>query len=410
MMEIILNIICKILLQTTICSYLTISISKIFDNKDYSKLQIILTIIISLISAISCDLVKGLFPLSNTILGWIFWFINVKFILKLSYVKSIISVTTSFILTAITELIAMFIGINLFSMSSEEILNSNYEACIIIILQIILLIILTNIIKYILKNYSNIKTIIKDMNFKQSILIAIILFSCTIPQLIIFLFNRYSYSWYFIIINVIQILIICVVIFTYLKKSIEKEKAENDLITSELHNKTMAGMVDGVRTLKHDYNNIMQSLNGYVVTKQYDKLQEHINKVLKECNIVNTLSVIDPKIFNEPAIYGIVGAKYFSALGQDITMELDIVTNIAEIQFPMPELSRILGILLDNAIEATSKLEQDKQYIRLEMKFDNRKCADVIRVINTYDTSIDINLDEIYKKGVSSKKVKSGIG
>ena len=91
-------------------------------------------------------------------------------------------------------------------------------------------------------------------------------------------------------------------------------------------------------------------------------------------------------------------------------MELDIVTNIAEIQFPMPELSRILGILLDNAIEATSKLEQDKQYIRLEMKFDNRKCADVIRVINTYDTSIDINLDEIYKKGVSSKKVKSGIG
>ena len=84
------------------------------------------------------------------------------------------------------------------------------------------------------------------------------------------------------------------------------------------------------------------------------------------------------------------------------------MTNIKEINFPMPELSRILGILLDNAKEAT--LNAPNPYVRLEMRFDKRKCADIIRVINTYDTNISINLNEIYKKGVSSKKVKSGIG
>jgi two-component system sensor histidine kinase AgrC len=186
------------------------------------------------------------------------------------------------------------------------------------------------------------------------------------------------------------------------------DKSLSDLFTSELHNKTMVGMVDGVRTLKHDYNNIMQALNGYVATKQYDKLQEHINKVLEECNIINNLSIIDPKIFNHPAIYGIVGAKYFLATEENIIFDLDIVTNISEICFPIPELSRILGIFLDNAMEATKKC--DNPYIRLEMKYDNRKCADIIKVINSYDTSINIDLSEIYKKGISSKKVKSGLG
>ncbi|CCY71266.1 histidine kinase [Clostridium sp. CAG:921] len=167
-------------------------------------------------------------------------------------------------------------------------------------------------------------------------------------------------------------------------------------------------MVDGVRTLKHDYNNIMQALNGYVSTKQYDKLQEHINSVLKECNVVNNLSVIDPKLFNEPAIYGIVGSKFFLATEADITFDFDVTSDIATIPFPMPELSRILGILLDNAIEATKKAT--KQYIRLEIKFDNRKNADIIKVINTYDANITININDIYKKGYSTKEVKSGIG
>ena len=46
----------------------------------------------------------------------------------------------------------------------------------------------------------------------------------------------------------------------------------------------------------------------------------------------------------------------------------------------------------------------------LEMKFNKRKNADFIRVINTYDTDIQINLEKIYEKGFSTKEVKSGIG
>ncbi len=408
-METVLEII-SILAQTGLCAYFVLSLSKILDNKKYTTSQIIITLLISLISTVSCSLIKGLFPFSNTILSWILMFINLKTFLKTTSVKASIIVISSFALLGISEMIILFISTAFFNEYAEVVVQNKYIYIILTILQLILSVISVNIIKLLFKKFTNLNHLINQITSKQLLALAILLCLCILPQLLFSIFNKYNYPWQILLLNAIQITTAAFVILIYFNTSVEKDKVQSDLVTSELHNKTMVGMVDGVRTLKHDYNNIMQALNGYIVTKNYDKLQEHINKVLKECNVVNTLSVIDPKIFNDPAIYGIVGAKYFLALGKDITMDLDIVTNIAEIQFSMPELSRILGILLDNAIEATSKLEQKKQYIRLEMKFDNRKCADIIRVINTYDTNINIDLESIYKKGVSSKKVKSGIG
>ncbi len=272
----------------------------------------------------------------------------------------------------------------------------------------LLALIIIEIIKCLHKKNSN-RINFKIFNGKQLGIFLTLIILCIFPQFIIFILNEYDYPQHFLLLNSIQVIIVCIVIFTSFKNSIEKEKAQNDLVTMTLHNKTMTGMVDGVRKLKHDYNNIMQALNGYVSTKQYDKLQEHINSVIGECNDINNLSTIDSKIFNDPAIYGIVGAKYFLATENNIKFEFDIATDISKIEFSMPDLSRILGILLDNAIEATSKLESDR-YIKLEMRYDKKKCADIIKVYNTYDTNININTQDIFKKGFSSKKVKSGIG
>lgn len=308
----------------------------------------------------------------------------------------------------ITELIAVFTCISIFKISSEIFVNSWEYLSIALVIQYTLFFAVIKIANMISKNKNEFRDMLSSINTKTVITVLSILALCIFPQVIIYVINKYNYPTYFLILNSIQMTIICIVIFSSFKNVMEKEKAKSDLTTITLHNKTMTGMVDGVRKLKHDYNNIMQALNGYVSTKQYDKLQEHINKVLDECNIVNNLSVIDQKVFNDPAIYGIVGAKYFIAMEADIKFELDIVTNIKEISFPMPELSRILGIILDNAIEATSKT--DNKYMKLEMKYDARKDADIIKIYNTYDTNIDINLKDIYKKGVSSKKVKSGIG
>lgn len=407
-MENVIIFIISTIVQSIAFTYFVTSMTKLLTKKDYPKRQIIVSCILIAFSVAISQIIKKYISIINIFLIIFLLTLILRFIMKINLYKSLFLSIVISVFSAITELITMFIGINIFSNNAATLAESNLKLLILLIIQNILIILSTKLLLVICNKKQNLTENIINITHKEILLFVVLIITYTFPQMIILVFTDYSYPSIFLIINTIQFILIFIFLTIYLKKSIEHEKVQMDLYTSELHNKTLIGMVDGVRTLKHDYNNIMQSLNGYITTKQYDKLAEHINGVLGECNIVNNLSVIDPKIFNEPAIYGIVGSKYFLANKENITFDFDIMTNIAKIDFSKPNLSRILGILLDNAIEATKKA--NKSYIRLEIKYDKRKNADVIRIFNTYDTNIQIDLNKIYEKGFSTKEVKSGIG
>lgn len=405
-MENLIVFILNVLIQTIMYGYFILCSAKVLTSLNFNKSQKILLLIGIFVAGSISQFLKNIIPGINILIYLIGLFVVILTTLKIETFKAALLVIITEVYFAIIELISIFIGKTFLKINISSLTTQSH--LLFVMIQIVLALCTTKILFMLFDKKKQNWNTFQNINSKQIIAFIISLIICVFPQMILFVINDYSYSPTLLIINCLQFIIVCIFIFSYLKKSIEHEKVQSDLFTSELHNKTLVGMVDGVRTLKHDYNNIMQALNGYVSTKQYDKLQEHINQVLKECNVVNNLSVIDPKIFNDPAIYGIVGSKFFIANKEDITFEFDVTTNIAQIQFPMPNLSRILGILLDNAIEATRKA--NNKYVRLEFKYDKRKCADVIKVINTYDTNININLNEIYNKGFSTKEVKSGIG
>lgn len=411
-MENLITFIISTITQTIMTAYFVLNTAKFFVDKNFSKKQCLISIVLFTIIGPGTKFLKinfpTLFPVVNVPFTIFMLFLITYFVLKVHFSKSLLISTLMLVLVAISELLTMSISRIIFRESMEEIINSSLGSSISLIILCVLSILLTKLFIIIFNKKLSVIDNLKKISYKQVSVYIALLIIYVFPQMILLIINKYAYTNTFLIVNTVQFILIFIFLSIYLKKSIEHEKVQMDLYTSELHNKTLIGMVDGVRTLKHDYNNIIQALNGYVTTKQYDKLAEHINGVLKECNIINNLSVIDPKIFNEPAIYGVVGAKYFLAHKDNITFDFDVMTNIAKIDFCKPDLSRILGILLDNALEATKKCK--KPYIMLEMKYDKRKNADVIRVINSYDTNINIDLNKIYEKGFSTKEVKSGIG
>ena len=71
------------------------------------------------------------------------------------------------------------------------------------------------------------------------------------------------------------------------------------------------------------------------------------------------------------------------------------------------EFARILGILLDNAIEASSECEE--KIINLTFSNDSKNSRELIIKENTYN---DKNLDteKIFEKGVSGKDNHTGLG
>ena len=410
-MKVVILQIISIILQGITYTYLFENLSKIIGKiESISKKKTLLIFIGMSLSISIAILIKDFFkiPLLNTIVICLLFIIIEKYILNITTIKSFFITIIALLIFLFSEYISIYILTIVSKNIIENIINTQQLSIIMLLIQSFLIFIMMKILVFTCRQIKFKIPISNYLNKKNIILFSILVLLFILPQMILYVLNYKTYPIYNIIINSFQIIVICAILFVFFKQSSEMEKAESDLNNTKIHNRTMIGMVDGVRTIKHDYNNIIQAMNGYIATKQYDKLQNHINMVMEECNLINNLSTIDPKIFNEPAIYGIVGSKFFLAQEKDIPMELDVTTNIKDISFDMPLLSRILGIFLDNAIEATSKTEN--KFIRLEMRFDKKKCADIIRVYNTYDQKVQINLQDIYEKGFSTKKVKSGIG
>ncbi len=71
------------------------------------------------------------------------------------------------------------------------------------------------------------------------------------------------------------------------------------------------------------------------------------------------------------------------------------------------EFSRILGILLDNAIEAARECEE--KMVRVEIRKDSRRNRQVLVIENTY-LKEKIDFEHMFEKGVSSKEHNTGLG
>lgn len=102
-------------------------------------------------------------------------------------------------------------------------------------------------------------------------------------------------------------------------------------------------------------------LAGYVTAKDMDGLAKYYKSLFDDCNNINNLAAINPETINNPSIYAILADKYNKAISKNIQFELGVFIDLNSLHIDTYELTRILGILLDNSIEAAQECE--KKYI-----------------------------------------------
>ena len=120
----------------------------------------------------------------------------------------------------------------------------------------------------------------------------------------------------------------------------------------------------------------------------------------------NNIQLINPISINEPSIYNILSSKHKNIVKNNINFDFYSAINYKSLSVPSYELSKILGILLDNAIDA-ALLSEEKEITLACKNLKNGFCQ--ITLKNSYINK-DVNIQKIYEKGYSSKKVKSGLG
>ncbi len=181
----------------------------------------------------------------------------------------------------------------------------------------------------------------------------------------------------------------------------------NKLQSEEEYNRSLKILHDSVRGFKHDFDNIVTTIGGYIKTNDMKGLKDYYSELVDDCQKVNNLYLLNPEVINNDGIYNLLTKKYQEAIQKGIKVNMTFLLDLNKLHMKIYEFARILGILLDNAIEASS--ECDEKIINLDFREDSKNSRQLVIVENTYKDK-NIDTEKIFEKGVSSKENHSGIG
>lgn len=237
-------------------------------------------------------------------------------------------------------------------------------------------------------------------------ILAIILF--VMPNIMFYTSNKYDYPLYLLIYNIVTNLCLVLLSAYNTYKNMQLEIKKRDLINSELHNKSLKELLDSIRVFKHDYNNLIHAIGGYISCGDIKGLEKYYKGASKEAKRVNRLESISPIKINEPSVYGLIAGKFEFADSKGVDFNFESIFDYQKLDMPIYDFCKIFGILLDNAIEAAEEVDELKEvnvYVR-ENKLEGYQ-AFVIE--NTYANK-DVDTEQIYEKDFSTKNRNSGIG
>lgn len=200
-----------------------------------------------------------------------------------------------------------------------------------------------------------------------------------------------------------NVLILMIIISVNIYSFINKIK----LMKLEIENKNLLEINDKVRCFKHDFNNIIQAIDGYILLNDMKSLQTYFDSLYKECNYINTIDFLNDKIKENPAIFSVLLSKYRLAEEKNIKMNIEILVDLSKLKSKSYILSRMLGILLDNALEAC--IEAEDKIVNVLFIKDDIKNRVLIKIENTYINK-EVDLTKIFEKEYSTKTGNTGLG
>ena len=333
----------------------------------------------------------------------------IKFILKASWLKSLLSEFIIIALSSILELFMLQFYLSIFKITKEIVMSIplyriSYTLSIYLCIYIV----------YKIINFFKFHFNLENMTKKNKILFIIntllgILAIGTQFYLISFYSDKMPIG--ITIVSILSLLAYFFISIYSLLNTTKLETTSRNLEEAQLYNKTLTLLHDKMRGFKHDFHNIVQGIGGYISTNNMEGLKKYYSQLLKDCDQVNNLTALNPSIVNNSAIYNVMAAKYHRAdeLGVQINLAIFMDLNEIEKHMKIYEFTRIMGILMDNAIEATSECKDKIIHVTFR-KEENRKRI-VMIIENTY-LNKDVDIDRIFDKDYStkSKETNSGLG
>ena len=393
-----LNVILSVCI-TSIMSYF--SILNISNQKKNKSDFIIYNLIFILLFTFSCLYLEGLTKL-------VFSIISIIVSLYLSLFKKDISNSVYYafayeILASISEILISLFILLIFKLDGSGYSNIPYSLLISSVLNNILVILFSKI-RFISKNIKKINLSIKKNN-KDWIYIILIM----ILMVLFITFNKYnmqsSLEYYISIVFVVFVVVSFVyVIYNKFQKQAIEEKYNESMEYVLRYEK----IINEQGKKNHEYNNQLMVIKGYI--NKPERLSEYLDEVIGEHKTGQNYTVKQLGFLPDGGVKGLLYHKLSKMEDNNIKYYLYVDQNLKDKDIESfdlktyRDLTKLLGVFLDNAIDAALKSKEKE--IEVELK-DKDDCLLLI-ISNTYDKNTDIN--KVGKSGFTTKGVGHGFG
>ncbi|MFR5984600.1 MAG: GHKL domain-containing protein [Bacilli bacterium] len=326
-------------------------------------------------------------------------------IFKIKLSKSIFTSIVYIILLVIPDLLTLGGAIYIFDVSKEFCYESLSGSIISNFSVLGIMIILTVSIRKPLKKLIN-----YNLSTNKKI---IVMSSITLVMLAIFFYNlikTFEFNNNIITYLVIIVMLICILLYLF------KQKIENEKISKKYDElldvmKSYESDIEEQRTLRHETKNEFATIKCKLQDKENNKtIIEYIDSVIGEKEKAGSTKYSKFKYLPSNGLKGFFYYKFIEAEKKGINVSINISKQI-ENSFlkdietkDFKDLARIIGVYLDNAIEASSTSEDKK--LGIEMYLIKEKIE--IIITNTFNN--EINLDKIGKESFSTKGKHRGHG
>lgn len=207
------------------------------------------------------------------------------------------------------------------------------------------------------------------------------------------------------------VLIAALSLTVYLKTRKKEQDLRLAIEQKEIYDHYMSDLEENynlLRAFKHDYQNMLLSLELYIEENDLSGLKDYFTQLKQNSDL--ELTAI-PDYYNALAavantsVKSILLVKITKAKDSGIAVTLEVEKNFSLSAYEY-EVVRMLGILLDNAIEASRGAEHPA--IRLALLAEPGSLE--IAIHNSYNPDCPIDMRRLVERGYSTKEQHTGMG
>ncbi|WP_142921243.1 quorum-sensing sensor histidine kinase AgrC, partial [Staphylococcus gallinarum] len=165
-----------------------------------------------------------------------------------------------------------------------------------------------------------------------------------------------------------------------------------------------------MRKFRHDYVNILSTMSEFIRENDMDGLKKYFNEEIlpmQDSMQMNAIKINGIENLKVREIKGLLTTKILQAQEKNIRISIEVPEPIDKIDMPIVNLSRAIGIILDNAIEASEKIEDDP-LIRIAFIKNNDDSVMFI-VMNKCEPDMP-RVHTLFKENFSTKGKNRGLG